>query len=72
VLRLFTTETMPVDARVRFNTALLGKLRSAETVDITERPAGGKGVKKPAVSSSSVEVRIPAAGMVSLRVTFLR
>jgi alpha-mannosidase len=71
VLRLFTTETMPVDARVRFNTALLGKLRSAETVDIMERPTG-KGVKKPAVIGSSVDARIPAAGMVSLRVTFLR
>jgi alpha-mannosidase len=71
VIRLFTTDTSPVEARVRFNTAVLGKVKSVEFVDIMERPVG-KGAKKPAIAGAIVRVRIPACGMVSLKVTFRR
>jgi alpha-mannosidase len=71
VLRVFTTEPRAVEARLGFNTKLLGRLVSAGVVDTMERPAG-KGAKKPVVAGSAVKVRIPARGMVNVRVAFRR
>jgi alpha-mannosidase len=71
VLRLFSTERRAVEARLGFNTKLLGRLASAGVVDIMERPVG-KGATKPAIAGSSVKVRIPACGMLALRVAFQR
>jgi alpha-mannosidase len=67
ILRLFETDGKKEKVSVLFNDSLLGKIAGVEEVDLLERPLPNSA---SLLTDKSIEVEMPAYGIVSLKLSF--